>query len=139
MHHHLKTKIIWFGVGKCYQDHWKKIPILVYIILVGYIETFLFYWSWIFFSKKPHHGRFSFFENTLFFGPPCICFHIRMLFVMHRGTELDPVQQCNTQSHCLHCIVLLRWEQATLNALKLFSFSPLDLDLDRAGGRNIFF
>ena len=33
MHHHLKTKIIWFGVGKCYQDHWKKIPILVYIIL----------------------------------------------------------------------------------------------------------
>ena len=28
-----KTNIIWFGVGKCFQDHWKKIPILVYIIL----------------------------------------------------------------------------------------------------------
>ena len=28
-----KTKFIWFGVGKCFQDHWKKIPILVYIIL----------------------------------------------------------------------------------------------------------
>ena len=25
----------------------------------------------IFFSKNPHHGRFSFFENTLFFGSPC--------------------------------------------------------------------
>ena len=28
-----KTNVIWFGVGKCFQDHWKKIPILVYIIL----------------------------------------------------------------------------------------------------------
>ena len=29
------------------------------------METF-FYWSWIFFFKT-HHGRFSFFENVLFF------------------------------------------------------------------------
>ena len=27
---------------------------------LGYIETFLFYWSWVFFPKKNHHGRFSF-------------------------------------------------------------------------------
>ena len=47
-----------------------------------------------------------------------ICFHIHM-FVMHRGTLLHgagSVQQCNTQIHCLHCIVLLRREQQTLNA-----------------------
>ena len=24
-----------------------------------------------FFFKNPHHVRFSFFENALFFGPPC--------------------------------------------------------------------
>ena len=29
----------------------------------------------VFFSKNPHHGRFSFFENTLFFGPPCTYFY----------------------------------------------------------------
>ena len=23
---------------------------------LGYIETFLFYWSWVFFNKKKHHG-----------------------------------------------------------------------------------
>ena len=28
-----KINIIWFGESKCFQDHWKKIPILVYIIL----------------------------------------------------------------------------------------------------------
>ena len=39
MHLHFKTKIIWFGVGKCYQDHWKKIPILVYIILDGLMPS----------------------------------------------------------------------------------------------------
>ena len=42
---------------------------------LGYIETFLFYWSWVFFQKKTHHGRFPFFESTLFFGPPCTCFN----------------------------------------------------------------
>ena len=55
---------------------------------------------------------------------------------LHRAGSRATVQHSD---HCLHCIVLLRWEQATLNALKLFSFSPLDLDLDRAGDRNIFF
>ena len=39
---------------------------------LGYIETFLFYWSWVFFFKKnPTMADFRFFENTLFFGPPC--------------------------------------------------------------------
>ena len=33
-----RTNVIWFGVGKCFQDHWKKIPILVYIILVTITE-----------------------------------------------------------------------------------------------------
>ena len=37
---------------------------------LGHIETFLFYWSWFFFQKKPHHGRFSFFDNTLFLVHP---------------------------------------------------------------------
>ena len=27
---------------------------------LGHIETFLFYWSWGFFQKKTHQGRFSF-------------------------------------------------------------------------------
>ena len=30
---------------------------------LGYIETFLFYWSWGFFQKKTHHGRFSFLKT----------------------------------------------------------------------------
>ena len=30
-----KTNDIWFGVCKCFQDHWKKILILVYIILAS--------------------------------------------------------------------------------------------------------
>ena len=45
MHHHLKTKIIWFGVNKCYQDHWKKIPILVYIILVLELNSMFQTWQ----------------------------------------------------------------------------------------------
>ena len=27
---------------------------------LGYVETFLFYWSWVFFKITPHQGRFSF-------------------------------------------------------------------------------
>ena len=34
-----KTNVIWFGVDKCFQDHWKKNPILVYIILSIGIEV----------------------------------------------------------------------------------------------------
>ena len=30
---------------------------------LGYIETFLFYWSWGFFPKKTHQGRFSFLKT----------------------------------------------------------------------------
>ena len=55
MHHHLKTKIIWFGVGKCYQDHWKKIPILVHIILDNVfkdIRIALFWERWRSFSLE---------------------------------------------------------------------------------------
>ena len=34
-----KTNVIWFGEGKYIQDHWKKIPILVYIIL-GFVTYY---------------------------------------------------------------------------------------------------
>ena len=55
----------------------------------------------VFFQKyptmPPHHGRFSFFENTLFFGPPCIFWII--IYIAYSMNNFPSTFNCGIQKY----------------------------------------